>query len=176
MTLIKNKTVDMPQPILVAVPMVRPEPILVVEPMVRPEPILVPKTTILRTAKYIITKQPKKSNPTLENKTITTLTKILCCACYRLPIIDARCCGVCYFCCPVKPDAHQCNVCPNTFDVYWNSGYVQTEAGYGPPQPNGFCCWLCFPLKITLFFPCCLGAICNNCINYMRDTEVNYLF
>jgi hypothetical protein len=58
---------------------------------------------------------------------------------------------------------------------------VQTVSGYGDRrgsdgEKNGICCWFCFPVKFSLFFPCCIGSICNGCLNYVRDTNVNYLF
>ena len=104
-----------------------------------------------------------------------------CCWCYKRDSIDARCCGVCYACCPRKTVDEQCNCCPNNFSTYWNSGYVQTVSGYGGEQgeleeKNGICCWFCFPVKFGIFFPCCVGSLGNGCINYMRDTNVNYFF
>ena len=106
--------------------------------------------------------------------------KCECCRCYKRDSIDARCCGLCYACCPKNTVDDQCNCCPNDFGMYWDSGYVQTTAGYGKQadqdEKNGLCCWFCFPLKFGLFFPCCIGSIGNGCINYMRDTNVNYFF
>jgi len=100
-----------------------------------------------------------------------------CCWCYKRNSIDSRCCGVCYACCPSKTVAKQCNFCPNDFKMYWDSGYVQTSTGYGVlDEKNGICCWFCFPIKFPLFFPCCLGSLGNECINYMRNTNLNYLF
>ena len=102
------------------------------------------------------------------------------CGCYTSDSIDARCCGLCYTCCPRKTVHEQCNCCPNDFTTYWDSGYVQTTSGYGKradmEEKNGVCCWFCFPVKFSMFFPCCFGSLCNGCINYMRDTNVNYLF
>jgi len=102
------------------------------------------------------------------------------CGCYKRDSIDARCCGLCYVCCPKKTLDEQSNCCPNDFGMYWDSGYVQTTAGYGKQadndEKNGICCWFCFPLKFGLFFPCCVGSIGNGCINHMRDTNVNYFF
>ena len=100
-----------------------------------------------------------------------------CCGCYKRNSFDSRCCGVCYACCPSQTVDEQCNFCPNDFKMYWDSGYVQTKSGYGGfEENNGFCCWVCFPLKFALFFPCCFGSLGNECINSMRDTNVNYFF
>lgn len=100
------------------------------------------------------------------------------CPCYESTSMDARCCGACYYCCPSKNKDKQCECCPSSFDIYWNSGYVQTDSGYGnDKEKNGICCWLCFPVKLPLFFTCLLGSVCNNCINWSRSTyELNYLF
>jgi hypothetical protein len=102
------------------------------------------------------------------------------CGCYKRGSIDARCCGVCYVCCPRKTVEEQCNFCPNNFTTYWDSGYVQTISGHGKQaeldEKNGLCCWFCFPLKFSLFFPCCFGAIGNSCINEICGTNVNYFF
>jgi hypothetical protein len=103
-----------------------------------------------------------------------------CCWCYKRDSIDARCCGICYACCPKKTVEEQCNCCPNDFGKYWDSGYVQTTAGYGKQavidEKNGLCCCFCFPVKFGLFFPCFIGSIGNGCINFIRNTNVNYFF
>ena len=98
-----------------------------------------------------------------------------CCACYGPNSSDARCCGLCYFCCPTPPNKEQCFCCLNNFTEYWDSGYVQTVSGYGDEENNGICCVFCFPLKFALFFMCCLGSIGNGWINCMRETNLNYL-
>jgi len=59
------------------------------------------------------------------------------CPCYDKDSFDARCCGACYYCCPLKDKVQQCEVCPSTFSIYWNSGYVQTDAGPGRGEKNG---------------------------------------
>jgi len=102
--------------------------------------------------------------------------KFTCCPCYNNTSLDARCCGACYYCCPLKNKEDQCEFCPNTFTTYWKSGYIQTNSGYGKEEENGCCCWVCFPVKFPLFFPCFLGSICNSCINEIRHTNLNYLF
>ena len=102
--------------------------------------------------------------------------KFTCCPCYNNTSLDARCCGACYYCCPLKNKEDQCEFCPNTFTTYWKSGYIQTNAGYGKEEENGCCCWICFPVKFPLFFTCFLGSICNSCINEIRHTNLNYLF
>lgn len=123
---------------------------------------------------------PYKYNRAEAFVTIATQHTCCFCKCYKPNSIDARCCGLCYACCPRKTVEEQCNFCPNNFTTYWDSGYVQTTSGYGKQadrdEKNGVCCWFCFPLKFGMFFPCCFGSIGNSCINYMRDTNVNYFF
>jgi hypothetical protein len=90
--------------------------------------------------------------------------------CYAENSPDTRCCGICYCCCPVKnsdDDSQRCDVCPIDFGEYWYSGYVQTSSGNGRAEEeiNGICCWFCFPLKISLFFPCLLGSLFNHAVN-----------
>jgi hypothetical protein len=100
-----------------------------------------------------------------------------CCHCYTKDSFDSRCCGACYYCCPIKDKEKQCHYCPNTFSEYWYSGYVQTSAGYGTQSEdiNGVCCWFCFLPKLSLFWPCLFGSTCNSCINSIRNTNTNYL-
>ena len=103
-------------------------------------------------------------------------TQLHCCACYERNSVDARCCGVCYCCCPTPNKSAQFNLCPITFSEYWYSGCIQTHAGYSPEPPNGVCCWLCFPVKFPLTFTCMLGSLFNNSINWLRGTKLNYCF
>jgi len=149
------------------------------KPMSTPITINMPKTintpTKITNNIVIITEPSQAIINSRVHRCLITSTEIICCDCYNKSSIDARCCGACYCCCPEKTKEYQCNVCPNTFCIYWNSGYVQTEAINGSPDTNGCCCMLCFPVKFTLFFPCFLGSVFNNCINYMRDTDLNYL-
>jgi hypothetical protein len=94
---------------------------------------------------------------------------------YGKESIDARCCGACHYCCPSKYKEEQCYVCPVDFNEYWNSGYVQTHDGYGDTSDCCcFCVWL--PIKLPLFSVCFLGSLLNNCINWTRGTNLNYLF
>jgi len=95
-----------------------------------------------------------------------------CCGCYQENSTDTRCCGLCWRFCPAKNidknlDRERCDFCPNDFSEFWYSGYIQTNAGYGTKEEdvNGLCCWLCFPLKCPVFFPCGLGALINQAIN-----------
>jgi len=104
-----------------------------------------------------------------------------CCWCYNKSSTDSRCCGACYCCCPVKDNEDPFMLCPNGFSEYWDSCYVQTVSGYGGKQKaieekNGCFTCVCFPIKFTLFFPCFLGSLFNECINCMRYTDTNYLF
>jgi hypothetical protein len=121
-----------------------------------------------------------KENTITNNKVITKAPVKIehispCCACYNSDSFDARCCGACYYYCPPKNKENRCEFCPINFSEYWNSGYVQTQAGYGREEKNGCCCFVCFPLKFPMFFTCFLGSLCNNCINWYRDTQLNYL-
>lgn len=104
-----------------------------------------------------------------------------CCWCYNKASTDSRCCGACYCCCPVKDNEDKRVLCPNGFSDYWDSCYVQTVSGYGGKQgaieeKNGCFTCVCFPIKFSLFFPCFLGSLFNECINCMRYTDTNYLF
>jgi hypothetical protein len=118
----------------------------------------------------------KKENKIKKNK--EEKESKCCCLFYNRDSTDSRCCGICYCCCPAKTPEDQFNCCPNNFAEYWHSGYVQTYSGYGnsAQEENGICCWFCFPLKFTIFFPCFLGSLMNNSINSLRKTNNNYLF
>lgn len=106
-----------------------------------------------------------------------------CCGCYKKTSDDARCCGACACWCPSESRSEQCSICPNDIKEYCNSGYVITESGqYNNGRHESFedgdcCCTLfCLPVKFSLFFSCCLGALFNTCINCTRDTDLNYLW
>ena len=88
--------------------------------------------------------------------------------CYSKDSKDARCCGACYLCCPTKPNENACVICPNDLSEYCNSGYILTDDGTSSKQTDGLCCVLCCPLKISLFFSCFLGSMCNGCINCIQ--------
>jgi hypothetical protein len=95
------------------------------------------------------------------------------CYCYNKVSTDSRCFGICYCFCPAKNidkdlDNNRCDICPNTFKEYIDSGYFNTEN-------DGLCTILCLPIKIPLFFPCILGTACNNFINCLCKTNRNYL-
>ena len=74
----------------------------------------------------------------------------------------------------------KCECCPNTISDYCNSGYIQTSQYKQPilqkTDKNGCWTFVCLPVKIPLFFPCFLGAVFNNCLNYTCSTNKNYLF
>ena len=115
-------------------------------------------------------------------KPITTNDSL--CGCYKANSTDARCCGLCYCCCPAKHinkeiDLRRCDFCPNDFCEYWYSGYVQTVAGYGNREEdlNGVCCWLCFPVKLPMFFSCFIGSLVNDGLNRCCAAPIkrNYL-
>jgi len=101
------------------------------------------------------------------------------CWCYNKDSQDMRCCGLCYTFCYIPNKEYQCYLCPETFEIYYTSGYVITSDGYGKTDEeceDCFCTTLCLPTKFALFWPCCIGSVFNNSINYCRDTNMNYLF
>ena len=124
-----------------------------------------------------MTKQEPKNEPTIEKKP--------CLGCYKENSPDARCCGVCYCCCPAENidrevDKNRCDFCPENFTVYINSGYFKTTSGYGTQNHDDCCCtFTCLPFKLATFFPCALGSIFNHFINHCCSDETrprNYLF
>ena len=99
------------------------------------------------------------------------------CCCYRKPIKDARCCGVCYtFCYEHNMNNRRLECCPASFEEYCVSGYIITTSG-GVYEDDLCCCTLtCLPCKLVMFFPCFLGTSFNHLINCCRKTQTNYLF
>ena len=100
------------------------------------------------------------------------------CWCYNKDSQDMRCCGLCYTLCYIPNKEDQCYMCPETFEIYYTSGYVITTDGgsqTGEDCENCLCTTLCLPFKIALFWPCLFGSLFNNSINYCRDTNTNYL-
>ena len=119
---------------------------------------------------------PREPPPPPYTKTETSMN---CCPCYQANSSDARCCGLCYYCAPTPIVKNQCNFCPNNINSYCNSGYIITQATGQPEKWDDCdcCCTLiCLPVKFSCFFPCFFGSMCNNCINYIRDTDLNYLW
>jgi hypothetical protein len=117
-----------------------------------------------------ICSQPIKSQPILSN------TKQLdCLSCYSKKSSDARCCGLCFYCCPAKIYKDKFELCPINLYDYWISCYVQTNDGVRREEKD-VCCFVCFPVKIVLFFPCLLGSLSNGFINCLRKTDLNYFF
>ncbi len=98
------------------------------------------------------------------------------CACYNENSIDARCCGLCYWFCPSTTiDRPEC--CHANFNLYWNSGCIQTESGNGNKYNNGCCTCFCLPIKFPLTILCCIGSSFNECANGWCNTgQLNYLF
>jgi hypothetical protein len=104
--------------------------------------------------------------------------------CYSKESDDSRCCGACYWICPTGIIENQCNFCPNDFCEFWKSGYIQTSEGSVRNNDSCdececddcFCTTVCFPLKITIFFPCFLGSLFNQCMNKVCASNRNYLF
>ena len=103
------------------------------------------------------------------------------CPCYDKDSPDARCCGICYKCCPTKDNEARCDWCLNDLDEYCKSGMVYTDSGMprNSDNPEDGCnvfCVICLPIKFSFFFSCCLGSCFNGFINACRDTNTNYLF
>jgi hypothetical protein len=114
----------------------------------------------------------------MENQTTkkpnTKIIQNKLCYCYSKNSIDMRACGLCYTFCYNPNKIEQCYMCPNTFNEYYTSGYFVTKYS---GSVDDCCCTVTFlPCKIPLFFPCLLGSLCNNIINYYRNTNTNYLF
>ena len=102
-----------------------------------------------------------------------------CCPCYNAKSTDARCCGACYFCCPLEEDEFQCSWVPSTFTEYRKSGYIVTHSN-GRNRIDSdqcLCTIFCFPIKFSLFFPCFIGSIINSCFNAVcySNYERNYI-
>ena len=98
------------------------------------------------------------------------------CCCYRKPIKDARCGGLCYTFCYEPHIQKRVDFCPISCPEYCMSGYIITNSG-GVYDDDVCCCTLfCLPCKLVMFFPCFLGANVNHLINCCRNTQTNYLF
>jgi hypothetical protein len=114
-------------------------------------------------------------NATIKNNSKSKEKK---CWCYNKESQDMRCCGLCYTCCYFPNKDDQCYMCPETFETYYTSGYVITTDGSsrtGEDCEDCLCTTLCLPIKLSLFFPCLVGSLFNNSINYCRNTNTNYL-
>jgi hypothetical protein len=113
---------------------------------------------------------------TIQKPNINTKTEKKC-WCYNKESLDMRCCGLCYTFCYIPDKDKQCYMCPETFEIYYTSGYVITTEGSqtGEECENCLCTTLCLPFKFALFWPCLFGSLFNNAINYCRNTETNYL-
>jgi hypothetical protein len=140
--------------------------------------------TPTQTSTFISVK-PKMKKPSNKSNTpkpiINQPNKMTCscCGCYNKNSMDMRCCGICYYRYDNLDKQEQCNICPETLDVYCTSSYIVTEC---KPSHNTDDCEhciptiLCLPLKLPMCFPCLLGSVFNNSINYCRGTHTNYCF
>jgi hypothetical protein len=101
-----------------------------------------------------------------------------CCSCYAKDSKDSRCCGLCDKCFRTKENDTRCDWCPNNLHDYCTSGMIYTDSGTLDKHDEscGVFCVLCFPIKLSIFFPCCLGSWFNQCVNNCRGTNTNYLF
>ena len=101
------------------------------------------------------------------------------CECYKKESNDSRCCGLCYYICPLTPEEHEeqniCNICPKDLDEYVNSCYCKTTDLPNSPD-DCLCTTFCCPVKFPLFITCFLGSIFNSYINCCCSTNKNYLF
>ena len=119
-----------------------------------------------------------------QQNTEDSLSKRKGMCCYSKESDDSRCCGACYLICPSKSVEEQCNCCPNNFCEFWKSCYIQTTEGSVREKDKcrececDDCFWttVCFPCKFSLFFPCFLGSVFNECINKLCGSQRNYLF
>ena len=98
--------------------------------------------------------------------------------CYAKDSKDSRCCGICDKCFRTKDNNTRCDCCPNNLHDYCRSGMIYTDSGTLDKNDEtcGVCCVVCFPIKLSIFFPCCLGSWFNQCVNNCRGTNTNYLF
>ena len=100
--------------------------------------------------------------------------------CYRQNSSDTRCCGICYYNCPLKEDNYNINIndrdqlefCLPNMNDYCKSGYIITYN----IVPRNDCSGCCLPYKLIICMPCLLGTLFNHCINCIRSTNTNYLF
>ena len=105
------------------------------------------------------------------------------CKCYNKESNDSRCCGICYYLCPLTPEEHAlnnkeyniCNICPKGLDDYVDSCYCKTTDLPNSPD-DCLCTTFCCPVKFPLFITCFLGSIFNSYINCCCSTNKNYLF
>jgi hypothetical protein len=105
------------------------------------------------------------------------------CKCYKKQSIDSRCCGLCYYLCPLTPEDREynnkhyniCNVCPAGLDDYINSCYCKTTDSPNSPD-DCLCTTFCCPVKFPLFITCFLGSIFNSYVNCLCNTNKNYIF
>ena len=125
-----------------------------------------------------ILKQPNKQTIyNKQNKHNTTKTEKKC-WCYNKDSLDMRCCGLCYTFCYIPDKDKQCYLCPETFEIYYNSGYVITTDGgsqTGEECEHCVCTTFCLPVKLILFWPCLFGSLFNTTVNFCRNTNENYL-
>lgn len=143
--------------------------------------------------------EQKKPNTIATTTATTKLSTGRCdCSCNMFPCYDTRrprdtidptCCG-CYQCrhtyygYKLKSKRERCDVCYPTFKDHFNSLYFQCETNgecdSSDPENDcsgDFCCTaMCCIFKLPLFSTCILGAGVNDCINYIRGTDFNYLF
>ena len=142
------------------------------------QPVLIQPVLIQSVLKQPIIDNIKKDTIKIKEINRSKMKPEKNCWCYNKNSKDMRCCGLCYTFCYVTNKDDQCYMCPETFELYYTSGYFVTTCGYGHSGEDCEDCiptTMCLPLKLPMFFTCLLGSIFNNCINNCRDTDANYL-
>ena len=121
-----------------------------------------------------ITHEPITHEPITHNR--KQILPVDCPYCYSKKSNDARCLGVCFFCCPMTSYKDKFELCPINLYDYWMSCYIQTNDRIQRVDDTDVCCYICYPAKFLIFFPCFLGSLCNGSINSLRKTDMNYIF
>lgn len=133
---------------------------------------------------YISTRRDNRNNETNQQSRRPSECFIYkVCKCYKKQSIDSRCCGLCYYLCPLTLEEREynnkhyniCNVCPAGLDEYIKSCYFKTS-DLPNSQDDCFCTTFCCPFKFPLFITCFLGSIFNSYVNCICDTNKNYIF
>ena len=78
-------------------------------------------------------------------------------------------------------DQSKKRMCLKNFSEYLSSPYFITEYCARPSDDeNDKCCTIfmtllcCIPKQVTCF-PCLVGSLINQCLNYVKKTDQNYL-
>lgn len=127
-----------------------------------------------------IVNKPIAHEPTAFEPTAFEPTKqilpIDCPYCYSKKSNDARCLGVCFFCCHSTSYKDKFELCPINLYDYWMSCYIQSNDRIQHDDDEDTCRYMCCPVRFLIFCPCFLGALFNGTINSLRKTDLNYIF